>query len=190
MQHNIATKYDASLNFAAGIKIYDFSWAIKGFPATKPLFACRVTPHSRQVSYSNWRASRGRNGAGRSQTLICTANRSQWRSVEGDRAFKLVEVSRLRSSSNTLPRLGYAAVNCSADASGATAIDQSSLRSRILGVPEIVALSRSDRGIHRSISNRRFDISILFRRNGDIESPATFYATNKMEQYLYHQYSW
>lgn len=35
------------------------------------------------------------------------------RSVEGDRAFKLVEVSRLRSSSNTLPHLGYAVVNCS-----------------------------------------------------------------------------
>lgn len=35
------------------------------------------------------------------------------RSVEGDRAFKLVEVSRLRSSSSTFPRLGYAVVNCS-----------------------------------------------------------------------------
>lgn len=81
--------------------------------------------------------------AARSQTLIYTANQSQWRSVEGDRAFKLVEVSRLRSSSNTLPRLGYAAVNCSADASAATAIDQSFLRSRIHGVPETVALSLS-----------------------------------------------
>ncbi|KAL0123627.1 hypothetical protein PUN28_005862 [Cardiocondyla obscurior] len=49
--------------------------------------------------------------AARSQTLIYAANQSQWRSVEGDRAFKLVEVSRLRSSSNTLPQLGYAAVN-------------------------------------------------------------------------------
>jgi len=57
MQHNIATnrvyiEYDAGLNFADGIKIYDFSWAIKGLQQRNtPLFACRVTPRSRQVSY-------------------------------------------------------------------------------------------------------------------------------------------
>lgn len=114
-------------------------------------------------------------GAARSQTLIYTANQSQWRSVEGDRAFKLVEVSRLRSSSNTLPQLGYAAVNCSADASAATAIDQSSLRSRIYGVPETINLSFRP-GIFRSISSWTFVPN---------KSLTTFYATNKVERYLY-----
>lgn len=103
-----------------------------------PLFACQVIVAKFRTRIDVLSGSERR---GLRQTLIYTANRSQWRSVEGDRAFKLVEVSRLRSSSNTLPRLGYAAVNCSVDASAATAIDQSSLRSRIHGVPETVDVS-------------------------------------------------
>lgn len=105
--------------------------------------------------------------AARSQTLIYTANQSQWRSVEGDRAFKLVEVSRLRSSSNTLPRLGYAAVNCSADASAATAIDQSFLRSRIHGVPETIALALPRCVSFRPRNSFRLPVGFLFQASCD-----------------------
>lgn len=58
-----------------------------------------------------WRAKE--NWWGKRKDPIVRYSDRRRRSVEGDRAFKLVEVSRLRSSSNTLPQLGYAVVNCS-----------------------------------------------------------------------------